>query len=397
MCKHHEEAGRIQVRGKRVSRFLQMGQAASGCLAQAIQSIHVSFALAFVEIWVISGSFLRICSQFPKVPTFIEIPVVSEGGSSDWEMMKVPILDPHRVLHYVHETVGIRIAPDLLEHYWKTAARNGLGWATSQNNMRAVPIGLYADETKYGLHESQEKVLAVFLNMVLFRPKNIRLSRFLIFTLRSRLLLPDSATLYPLFRYIVWSLGWASKGIMPDVSMSGGPLPGDQARHALKPLGASFYVTELRGDLAWHKQIWGFEGSGWRSTDACFFCRATSTGRNQHLLYCKIGENAPWRATIFRDTLEWATTKLNLNRLCNLTKNICSSCLVPKCSRRGFAQKETRLLIRSSPLASEFPHRCHSDVQHAQSQPWPYLHLQRVCVASRFILSRICPHACLAL
>ena len=225
-----------------------MGQAASGCLAQAIQSIHVSFALAFVEIWVISGSFLRICSQFPKVPTFIEIPVVSEGGSSDWEMMKVPILDPHRVLHYVHETVGIRIAPDLLEHYWKTAARNGLGWATSQSNMRAVPIGLYADETKYGLHESQEKVLAVFLNMVLFRPKNIRLSRFLIFTLRSRLLLPDSATLYPLFRHIVWSLGWASKGIMPDVSMSGGPLPADQARHALKPL-VPVFMSQSSGEI----------------------------------------------------------------------------------------------------------------------------------------------------
>ena len=163
---------------------------------------------------------------------------------------------------YVHDTVGIRIAPDLLEHYWKTAARNGLGWATEQSNMLAVPIGLYADGTKYGLHESQEKILAVFLNMVLFRPKNIRLSRFLIFTLRSRLLLPDSATLYPVFRHIVWSLGWASKGIFQDVSMRAAA-GGTDAACADTPR-CLFLCHGAPGRSGVQILIWGFELRGVR-------------------------------------------------------------------------------------------------------------------------------------
>ena len=248
--------------------------------------------------------------QIPVVPETIEA-----GQPKKWEMMELPILDPHEVLQYVHEHVGLRVAPELVRRYWQTGRDKDLGWAKNQSDDQAVPVGLYADETKYGLHESQEKVLAIFLNVVLWRPRNVRLSRFLIFSIRSKLLLPGTATLYPIFRYIVWSLGWASKGVFPNLSISGGPLPKKKAAKALKPLGARFFVTELRGDLAWHKQIWGFEGSGWQNTDTCFFCRATSTGRNTHLRYTKTGEEAPWRNTIFRDTIQWATAKLNLGRL----------------------------------------------------------------------------------
>ena len=230
--------------------------------------------------------------------------------------MKLPIMEPHRVLHYLHETVGIRVDPEVTKHYWTTAAANGLGWASKQTNVEAVPIGVYADETKYGLHESQEKVLAIFINMVLFRPQNIRLSRFLLFTIRSNLILPGSATLYPILRHLVWSLNWASRGVFPDKDMHGGPLEPAQAAQAFMPLGARFYVTELRGDLAWHKQAWGFQKSGWKSTDICFFCKAKSTGRQSELYYTHIGENASWRNTIFRDTMDWTVTKLNLERLC---------------------------------------------------------------------------------
>ena len=225
------------------------------------------------------------------------------------------MLDPHEVLHYVHTKLDLTVQAESVSSYWKSAAQNGAGWATQQNNLAAIPVGIYGDETKYGMHESQEKVLAIFLNLVLWRPKNIRLSRLLLCSIRSKFLLPAAETLYPIFHRIVWSMGWASKGIFPTTGMLGAALTRQQQAKAGQSLGGQFYVTELRGDLLWHKQVWNFS-DGWRSTNVCFFCRATSTGTRQDLRFSTCGEEAGWRATIFRDTLDWMRAKLNFNNLC---------------------------------------------------------------------------------
>ena len=250
-------------------------------------------------------------------PTWITVPVVYDGPEKGktWEPMKLPILDPHRVLDFVSRRVGIKVDPDVLRHYWTTAAANGLGWATHHNDMSGVPVGIYADETKYGLQESQEKILGIFINLVLFRPRNVRLSRFLVFSIRSDLMLPGTATLYPVLNHVVWSMNWASKGVWPNKDVHGGALPAAQAAKAMSSLGARFYVTELRGDLAWHKHAWGFEKSGWQSMNTCFFCGAKSSGANTNLYYTNTGHTAAWRNTIYRDTLGWACAKLNLQKL----------------------------------------------------------------------------------
>ena len=229
--------------------------------------------------------------------------------------MKLQMLDPHDVLHYVHTQLGLTVQPESVRSYWRQAKANGAGWAIVQDNLDAIPVGIYADETKYGLHESQEKILAVFLNLVLFRPKNIRLSRFLLCSIRSKFLLPGTDTLIPIFNRIVWSMGWAAKGFFPTSGLLGAGLSSYQEALSGKPLGGKFFVTELRGDLAWHKLIWSIS-DGWASTNMCFFCHAKSTGRQRHLYYTCAGENASWRATIFRDTLPWVYNKLDLNKLC---------------------------------------------------------------------------------
>ena len=274
----------------------------------------------------ISGSNSRIkISYFPvrvcnaKEPKLVKCPVVPQGANATatYEMMDIPLLYPHEVLHYIHSVVGIKTDKDIIRKYWEFAAEKGIDWATKQTDLEAIPIGLYADETKYGLHESQEKVLGIFLNLVLFRPRSIRLSRFLICAFRStKLMLPGNRTLLPIMERIVWSLGWASRGVFPDRGMHGEPLPPAQAQDAGKLIGGRFFVTELRGDLAWHKQVWGFP-DGWKSTKVCFFCNATQTGRNQHLLFTHTGEQAAWRATISRDVLTWMVEKLPLDNLCD--------------------------------------------------------------------------------
>lgn len=228
--------------------------------------------------------------------------------------MGIPMLDPHDILHYVHSVLDLTVAPESVRSYWRRSAESDVGWAKNQPDHDIIPVGIYADETKYGTHESQEKILAVFMNLVLFRPKNIRLSRFLICTIRSKFLLPGTETLYPIFRRIVWSMGWASKGVFPTTGFMGSMLSAKDQKSAGKSLGAKFLVTELRGDLAWHKLIWDFQ-DGWSSTSVCFFCAATGTGRRKDLFFEHVGDGALWRTTILRDTLEWMMAKLNLNKL----------------------------------------------------------------------------------
>ncbi|CAK9011927.1 unnamed protein product [Durusdinium trenchii] len=72
-------------------------------------------------------------------------------------------------------------------------------------------------------------------------------------------------------------------------------------------------ITELRGDLAWHKAVWQFEERGWQSADVCFFCQAQSKG---HVCpYTMLGPEADWAQTEFKDPWLWAGEVLP-NRLC---------------------------------------------------------------------------------
>ena len=275
------------------------------------------------------------------------------------ETMSIPFLDPHEVLQFLHQKVGIRVGEALVENYWKQAAENGLPWALQQSNHKAIPVGIYGDETKYGLHESQEKILGIFLNLVLFRPRNIRLSRFLICSIRSKFLLPGSSTLHPILKRIVWSMGWASKGVFPTLDMDGSEFMNKKkAMLAGQQLGAEFLVTELRGDQAWHKMIWGFK-DGWKSRNVCPFCRATSTGRNLQLLYTNTGDQAAWRATIYRDVVSWMANKLPLDDLCKRAAVANVVVLNFELKLNAISTGIALMLIdlRSAGSAPELPHR----------------------------------------
>lgn len=315
----NKEAGILPVRKEQLPRLLQSGPLVFGCSARNdVWEISKVRLLVMPMSWAITP---------PKEPKTVTVPVKLDyddvGDDDDSEdprkkakitTMDIPILDAHDVLHYVHTELDLTVEAESVRSYWRRAAEANVGWAVNQLDHDAIPVGIYADETKYGLAESQEKILAIFLNLVLFRPKNIRLSRFLICTIRSKFLLPGTDTLYPIFRRIVWSMGWASKGIFPTTGFMGGALSTKGQKNAGASLGAKFLVTELRGDLAWHKLIWGFE-DGWSSTKVCFFCEATGTGARKDLYYDKTGDGAPWRTTIYRNTLEWMMAKLNLNKL----------------------------------------------------------------------------------
>lgn len=214
--------------------------------------------------------------------------------------MKLPMLDVHEVLAYVHDTVKLRTPESHVDMYWSWGKRFGAGWA-KLGGKGYIPVGLYADETKYGGPFSDHKVLGVFLNLVLHRPASIRHSRFCIFAVRSSLVLGNK-TLYPIFRRIVWGFHLAFKGIDID-------------GHQLCSDGSKFLCTELRGDLAWHKCIWNFEKVGWQAKDICWFCKAKSDGNP---VYTDLVPDASWVQTMYSNTWSWAEATLPVENLCPL-------------------------------------------------------------------------------
>ena len=237
-----------------------------------------------------------------KEPHYVEAPCIDLAEETSVKIVKLPLLDVHEVLAFVHDVAHLRSPPAHVQFYWSWGRRFGAGWSRL-GGPNIIPVGLYADETKYGGPFSHsEKVLGIFLNLVLHRPRSIRYSRFCIFALRSQLML-GTRTLYPVLRRVVYGFHLAYKGVNPD----GTRLCSD---------GSKFLCTELRGDLAWHKMVWNFKSVGWQAKEVCWFCKARSEGGD--LSYTEFGEDASWTNTIYRETWAWAFQTLPLDNLCPL-------------------------------------------------------------------------------
>ena len=240
------------------------------------------------------------CSAFCEDPHYVEVPVVDLGDENCVALMKIPMLDVHTVLAYVHDEAKLRTPTSHINMYWSWHNRFGAPWA-KLGGPTVIPCGLYADETRYGGAFSHEKVLGVFVNLVLHRPRSIRYSRFCICAIRSHLVL-GNRTLYPIFRRIVFGFHLAYRGIRQN---------GEQ----LCSDGSTFLCTELRGDLLWHKMIWRFKDVGWQAKDVCWFCKARNTGEP---LYSETGPEASWVETTYEDTWQWAAETLPENDMCPL-------------------------------------------------------------------------------
>ena len=105
------------------------------------------------------------------------------------------------------------------------------------------------------------KVLCVHMNVILYRPKSVRLSRYPLFTLRSELI-AGSLTLRPLLQRLAWSLNLAFDGV-------------GSLGEKLCPDGERFVVAEFRGDQEFHRKLWQHKAH-WNSHCPCFKCHAST-------------------------------------------------------------------------------------------------------------------------
>lgn len=114
-------------------------------------------------------------------------------------------------------------------------------------------IGFYGDEANISENPHQPfKVLCLFLNILHYRPRSARLSRFLLCAIRSDWLI-HPLTLRPILARITWSLNVAFHGYEPG-----------QPTVPLCSRGDRFVLAECRGDQEFHRTLWQHAAS-WKS------------------------------------------------------------------------------------------------------------------------------------
>eukprot|EP00435_Cladocopium_sp_Y103_P028115 s1292_g7.t1 len=194
------------------------------------------------------------------------------------------------------DEAGIEIPPEKLEQYWRTAKTCGEAWAQNveaEEWRTLVPIGLYGDSARVDTRFGHEHVLGFFLNLVLWRPRAVRWSRFLIFSIPEERL--TSETIPAVLRRITWSANHAFYGYFPKEGHLGQNLSGPALRKAGKALTSQFLrfqVSELRGDWSFHKKIWRFgNNTHWNGENVCHLCTAKGISNEWSDLYWNIESN----------------------------------------------------------------------------------------------------------
>ena len=207
------------------------------------------------------------------------------------------MLDPLSVIDFIFNKVGISINDQDIKDYWGHYRSEEISakWACehpASNN--SIPCGLYGDGCKI---REYQKMVGIFLNLPLFRPRSIRCSRFLLVAFQEELVF-QRKTLDAIWRHIVWRMNLLLSGRWPNCDIDGHPLSGPQLSRAGQEVvtGKTFAVTELRGDWLWLKQCLSFRSS-WKGgvhVPVCFMCEA---GSNEPFLYYNVQ----------KDSNEWDT------------------------------------------------------------------------------------------
>lgn len=148
-------------------------------------------------------------------------------------------------------------------------------------------IGIYGDEANVSENlYAPFKVFCMFLNVLHYRPRNVRLSRYLLFSIRSEWMV-NPLTLRPLLAKITESLNIAFKGIDPASGVQ------------LCQGGERFVVAEYRGDQEFMRMLWQHNAM-WNAKYVCYQCRATASDGPHS--YADVSDNPGWEGTQHTNT-----------------------------------------------------------------------------------------------
>ena len=231
-----------------------------------------------------------------KESAMVKAPILSEDNPAGLEWTALEIIDPHIMVAYLINEVGVEISTQDIQRYWQHLEEVKFPMATSNASslQQHCPVGLYGDAAKITTEYGQYHCLGIFLNLPLWRPRSTRFSRFLLFSIKEELLVPN-ITLDAVFRRLTWSLNLLFTGQHPYAGPQGEELPKSMLALAGKSIchnSMKFVCTELRGDWKYHQQVFRFSSS-WQATKVCFKCSARSRGEISQLYY-HVDEDARW-------------------------------------------------------------------------------------------------------
>ena len=193
----------------------------------------------------------------------------------------IPVQLPKDVLEYLLGQCGLTLADETVIQFWRHMEEVGDTWALATRAYRdASPnlvwtMGLYGDEACMQINNSPfDKIIGIYLNIPLFRPKSTRMSRFLLCAIESSKVISARETFFPILHAIVQSCNQVS----------------EQGVH-----GRRFLLSELRGDQAWIRYLFGHV-SWWKASNVCFRCKACSGPGN--LNYLRNDSENGWESTI---------------------------------------------------------------------------------------------------
>ena len=220
----------------------------------------------FLYAWILCAFILHwrlVWRLLHQEVHYLNIPVEykDQHGATVVRSEPWPIIDVHETMHYLVGVGKILVPHSERLKYWRNSRANGEEWAQDTGSELMVPIGLYGDSAKVTTRFGSENVLAMFCNVVLWRPSSVRWSRFLIFAIPEERL--TSPALLAFLRRIAWSCNHAFSGKFPVLGVQGEQLTGEARRKAglpLTPANDRFQVTEYRGDWGWHKSCGDFGG-----------------------------------------------------------------------------------------------------------------------------------------
>ena len=201
---------------------------------------------------------------------------------------KLPILHPHRILSYLFDEVKLRIDPEIVSQFWRHCRAMKEPWALESPGTEShIPIGLHGDGARLLTHVRYEKHVAVWMNLPLWRPRSMRYSRWMLFSIAHNKLYKNR-TLNNVWVRLVWSLEACFSGYNPTTRPGGGQLLRKRdIRLAGTPITKNhdrFIMTELRGDWEWHRDVWRPSAS-WIGLNVCHKCPAMKAGDSARVYY----------------------------------------------------------------------------------------------------------------
>ena len=194
------------------------------------------------------------------------------------------------------------MSQDSVTRYWVHAQSTGQPFAVhSPGDTSCIPLGLYGDGARLATVHQQEKLLGLWLNLPLYRPRSTRSSRWMLFSIMADKLY-NHWTMDQVLKHVVWSLWALFRGEIPQTGPFQGPLPsnwvGREGQQIIQKRKLQFICAEYRGDWEWHRDLWHFVGCSWQSKSVCWMCQAERTD-DWNNAYWNMEENSLWADSPF--------------------------------------------------------------------------------------------------